>query len=116
VAAHRRPTYPLESQSSAIKPTKKTNCPFLFQGWEICLGRQCVTESLSQSEFACARCYDVLHVCVPFDASVDVTDARRAMHLGRTNVIESVLAKARLREMGRGCGVVFRRDKMRPWL
>jgi hypothetical protein len=32
-----------------------------------------MTESLSQSEFASARCYDVLHVYVLFDASVDQT-------------------------------------------
>ena len=35
-----------------------------------------MTESLSQSKFASARCYAVLHICVSFDASVDVTDAR----------------------------------------
>jgi len=37
-----------------------------------------MTESLYQSEFASARCGYVLHICVPFNASVDVTDARCA--------------------------------------
>jgi hypothetical protein len=35
-----------------------------------------MTEDLSQCESSSARCYSVLHICVPLDASVDQTEAR----------------------------------------
>ena len=35
-----------------------------------------MAEILSQIECASARCCDVVHIVVPFDASLDVTDAQ----------------------------------------
>jgi hypothetical protein len=37
-----------------------------------------MTESLYQIVFVFARYHDALHIRVPFDASVDVTEARKA--------------------------------------
>jgi len=74
----------------------KTPLELLLVGirvWEASFDGGWMTESFSQSEFASARCYDVLHICVPFDASVDVTEVRKLTR--RSHDIDIFTTRAR---------------------